>query len=784
MALVAGLLAAGGPVAAAPVVQPDERIVPRTFTADDGLPQSGVNAIVQTRDGYLWIGTFGGLARFDGMAFETFRGQSGPESAAAKDGRRKGPASDRIIALHEDDAGRLWIGTQDAGLSVLEHGMFRHLPVCDGVCQVSDLLQGPDGAIWIASSAGVLKLGPDSRQETWIARLDWAGYVRLSGDARGRIHVGGHRGFGVVADGRIQPIRLPGSDRRVYLLERSGDHLLVGTEHTLYRYDPDRRHWQPLGVDRPDYAIEDADGHWWVAQASGRLVREDAAGNWRNVPGLSGVDVTSLSRDNEGNLWIGSSSKGLLRFRKPLFGVIAVPQPELNVAGRAVVADGQGGLWFGSACGQLGHWRQDGSMQVLPIRQVLGNDCVASLLLDRDGMLWVGTNGGGLGRIVDGEAEHVFTWPAGESINLWQREDRRYVVGSERATFELEIDARGRIVGRRDIDALKGMHINQMIEAAQGGHWFAGDQGVLRLVDGEAVERWTPAEGLSSRFARALYEDERTRTLWVGTYGGGLNRIRNGQVQRYDSGNGLFDDTVSCILADNRGRLWLGGNRGVTLLPAPREAAATIESIGYTAGDGLVPSEINGGTASACHRDTQGRLWFSLVEGFAVVDPADVAEVRAAPLRPHIERVAVAGRAVEFAGPTLVLESFARNLEIRYTAVNLSKPRDTHFRFRLSGFDDDWIEAGQNRSILYPSIPWGEHLFEVQARIAGGPWSPEPASLRIVHPRPWYQRPWVWTLATLLGLLALVGSTQIERVGPDATGRSRRRGGDATARSA
>ncbi|WP_187775856.1 ligand-binding sensor domain-containing protein [Luteimonas suaedae] len=779
MALLLGLLAACGSALAA-AVQPDERIMPRTFTGDDGLPQSGVNAIVQTRDGYLWIGTYGGLARFDGMRFETFRGQSGVESVLTEEGRQKGPTSDRILALHEDDAGRLWIGTQDAGLSVFEHGTFRHLPVCGGVCQISDVLQGPDGAIWIASSVGVLTLDPASRQETWIERADWAGYVRMSSDGQGRIHVGGHRGFGVVAGGRIRPVRLPGGDRRIHLLERSGDQLLVGTEHALYRYDPVRRHWQPLGVDEPTFATQDADGLWWVSQVSGRLLREDGAGGWRNVPELTGAGVTSLARDDEGNLWVGSNSKGLLRLRKPLFGLLSVPQQGANAAGRAVVADGQGGLWFGSACGDLGHWRHDGDMRVLPIGQVLGNNCVASLLLGRDGVIWVGTIAGTLGRIVDGELQHVVTWPTAESVNLWQRENGRHLVSLGRATFELEIDAQGRIVDRRDIDALKGMHINQMREAVRGGHWFAGDQGVLRLVAGKVVEQWTPAEGLSSRFARALHEDRETGTLWVGTYGGGLNRIQDGQVRHYDSGNGLVDDTVSCMLADARGRLWLGGNRGVTLLPAPREAAATIESIGYAADDGLVPAEINGGTASPCHRDTQGRLWFSLVEGFAVLDPADVPEVRPATLQPHIEHVAVAGRPLDFTGPALVLESFARNLEIRYTAVNLSKPRDTHFRFRLSGFDEDWVEAGQNRSILYPSIPWGEHLFEVQARIAGGQWSPVPASLRIVHPRPWYQRPWVWTLATLLGLLALLGSTQLERSQPESGGtatRPRRRRG-------
>src|SRR5690606_6046323 len=118
-------------------------------------------------------------------------------------------------------------------------------------------------------------------------------------------------------------------------------------------------------------------------------------------------------------------------------------------------------------------------------------------------------------------------------------------------------------------------------------------------------------------FARALHEDKAGDVLWVGTYGGGLNRIQDGEVRRYTSGNGLLDDTVSCILPDEQGRLWLGGNLGVTLLPAPDQAAEGIESVGFAANDGLVPPEINGGDASSCHRDAKGRLWFSLVAGFA-----------------------------------------------------------------------------------------------------------------------------------------------------------------------
>lgn len=757
--LAAGLFLMCGSASAWSGVQPEYRVGLRVFTGDDGLPQSGVNAVVQTRDGYLWIGTFGGLARFDGLAFTAFRGKPSLDAPDPEGEPQAGPASDRILALYEDDREQLWIGTQDAGLSVYRQGTFHHLPVCGGICQVNDILQTPDRTLWIASSAGLLNLDPVHPRETWI-ESGGTGYTRLARDGQGRIHVAGDEGFFVVADRRLRRIALPAGDKKVQVLKASGKDLLVGTERALYRYDPDRGQWRPLGVAGPTAAVEDAEGRWWVSTASGQLLQEDGAGGWRGIPELFGMGIISLARDDEGNLWIGSGSKGLLRVRKPLFGLVPAPMAGINMAGRAVIADGEGGLWLGSACGGLRHWRRDGPLLRQPIPEEAGGDCVTSLSLGRDGALWVGTAGGTLIRFADGKPKPVGSWPAGVPINVWQHGDGRLLVNAGRSTFEVEIDGDGRIVERRRIDALQGMNITFVVPAASGGHWFAGDRGVLRLVGHRIVERWTPREGLSSRFARALYEDKDTATLWVGTYGGGLNRIRNGQVHRYDSHNGLFDDTVSCVLPDGRGRLWLGGNRGITLLPTPRQATTKIESVGYAASDGLIPAEINGGHSAPCHRDTQGRLWFSLVEGFAVVDPADFPDVQPAPLRPRIEEVAVAGRMQKIAGSSLALEPFARSLEIHYTAINLSRPRETHFRFRLLGFDRDWVEAGRNRSILYPSIPWGEHVFEVQARTQGGRWSPVSASLRIFNPQPWYLRPWILILATSLCLLALVGGTQ------------------------
>lgn len=772
------------------------------FTADDGLPQSGVNAIVQTRDGYLWLGTFGGLARFDGLNFTTFRGE--PAAAGAGAQARAGPASDRILALHEDDERALWIGTQDAGLSVYRQGAFRQVPVCGGVCQVNAILQASDRRLWIASNVGLFALDPARPREIWIDPVR-TGHMRLARDARGRIYAGGGEGLFVAAGNALRPIALPPGDRWVMLLQTSGDALLVGTDRALYRYRPDTGQWRALGVARPTAAARDGEGRWWVATASGRLMREVAEGQWREVPELFDAGAASLARDDEGNLWIGSGSKGLMRVREPAFGLIPVLRAGRNMAGRAIVDDGEGGLWLGSACGGLSRWLRDGARVPQPLQPEADEECVTSLAPAGGGAVLAGTAEGRLMRVAPvtdgrgagasdadgndadgsdansggasrpGVATQVGAWPNVGAINVWRLGETRFLVGAGRSTFAVDIDADGRVLGQRRIEALQGMTVNHLIAAARGGYWLAGDRGVWRWDGRRVVERWTPAQGLSSRFARAVYEDAAAATLWVGTYGGGLNRIRAGRVQRYDSRNGLFDDTVSCILADGRGRLWLGGNRGVALLPSPRAAGATIESIGFAAGDGLIPSEINGGHSTACHRDARGRLWFSLVEGFAVLDPRAIAQIAPPALRPRIEEVAVAGRRQKIAGASLggaslggsspagsslALEPFARGLEIHYTAINLSRPRDTLFRFRLLGFDHDWVEAGQNRSILYPVIPWGEHWFEVQARSRGGPWSPVPARLRIFNPQPWYLRPWVLILATGLGLLVLVGATQ------------------------
>jgi len=274
------------------------------------------------------------------------------------------------------------------------------------------------------------------------------------------------------------------------------------------------------------------------------------------------------------------------------------------------------------------------------------------------------------------------------------------------------------------------------------------------------IERWGIDEGLSSRFARTVFEEKDGR-LWIGTYGGGLNVVKDGRISHYSEEDGLFDDVVSCILEDRAGRLWLSGNRGISMISAEMRASAgqsaTLTSVGFAGEDGLLPAETNGGSQSACFIDATGNLWFPLLSGFAKVNPERAINSNFVAPTPIIESVRVGGQMLSFANG-LQLETGARNLEIHYSAPSLTSPDKTRFRFRWSG-DSQWTETGTQRSLYYPLIPWGELQLQVSARVGGGPWSAQPAVLDILHPLPWYQRPSVW-IALLLGAILLTWGGQ------------------------
>ncbi len=731
----------------------------RNFGIDEGLPQASVNALLQGRDGYLWIGTHGGLVRFDGDSFKTFN--AGPE----------GLVSNRILALHEDRHGRLWIGTEGAGIALYESGRFRSLDFCGGTCQVNAISPSTDGRkLWVVGPQGVFEFDPETlRYRVRHSTFNTFGFIAPMSDSN--VYVSGDGGLTRIEANTLTNIPLPAGNTRARMAGRGRYLWLIAEDWRLYRYDILDRTWKMVRADvSPDL-------HFTTSN-DGRLLVSDwlAGGIWLlhddgSTTPLAGIPDGAYARqayvDHEGNLWIGSDTQGLSRIRTSHIGLMQSADVQMNAPGRAVVEDGEGGLWFGVACGGLRHWGRDGAVRVVRLESKLGTECVQSLLMDDKRRLWIGTWQGTLGLLENDRLTLVKRWPQGSALNVWRNPgDGTYWVGRLRDTWRLEVNTKGEIIGARPEPALDGMSIAFMSPARKGGIWFVGDQGAYRLVDGRIVEQWRQEDGIGNRFLRWLYEDPDGTTLWIGSYGGGLIRIRNGSLRRYDTSNGLFDDTVSCILPDADGRLWLGGNRGVSVLIDRNFGKRGPELIALSTSDGLVPPEMNGGTVSSCLRDDRGRLWFALIKGFAMIDPTRF-NSRAGPPIVHIERLRVAGRDLNPARP-VQLGPKAGNLEIGYTAIGFASPERLRFRYRLvsASSDSDWLDAGGRRNVLLPTLPWGKFAFEVQARQLGSPWS-KPVATWLDHPLPWYRRQWIWLVISLACLLALLWTTRDRGPGQD-----------------
>jgi ligand-binding sensor domain-containing protein/signal transduction histidine kinase len=739
-----------------------------TWTTENGLPQNSVHAIHQTRDGYLWLATFGGLVRFDGVSFTLFDG-GGPN----------GPRSSRAHTLYEDRRGALWIGTEHGGVARYADGLFTSFTTRDGLPidgvsyiqgdrqgrlwlatseglvryqngrfrtfttrdglpfnAISRIIEDRDGAIWFGTRGGLIRYRDDAF--TAITTADglpdtWVRTIRESTD--GTLWVGtGFGGLARVRDGRVVAAYsmsdgLPSNKVNCLTIDRAGT-LWVGTDKGLARFDGDslsRTANVPSAPDAPLFTT---------------YTRRD---------GLSDDNINTIFEDREGNLWIGTNTGGLNRLKPRK--LIAFSR-EQGLPGDGVVPvteDREGALWIGMTCGGLVRYR-DGTFTSYGIKEGLRNDCVWSLLADRQGNVWFGTWGGGLTRFRDG----TFTnWRkensglAGDAV-LALYEDRAGVlwVGTGSGLHRFE---NGMFTVYRVRDGLVADDVRFITEDRAGALWIGTTGGVSRFTDG-AFTSYTTAQGLAHNYVRAIHQTA-DGTMWFGTYGGGLDRFRDGRFTHYTARDGLFGNVVSRILEDDRGNFWMTGNKGIFRVArqdledfADRKRSA-ITSVPYGVADGMVNSECNGGGQPAGWKRRDGTLWFPTARGVVRVDPAAVTS-NAVPPPVAIERVLVDRTEMDPRGD-IDIPSGRRDLEIHYTGLSYSAPEHVRFKYMLAGLDHGWTDAGTRRSVYYSHLPPGRYTFTVIAANGDGVWNTTGSHIQLRIVPAFYQTWWFVVFAVV-----------------------------------
>jgi hypothetical protein len=390
-------------------------------------------------------------------------------------------------------------------------------------------------------------------------------------------------------------------------------------------------------------------------------------------------------------------------------------------------------------------------------RHGLGHDLVYAICEAPDGGLWVGTSGGGVSRLEDG---HFTTYRRAQGLSsdvvraLYCAEDGSVWIGTYGGG--LNRLRNGTVQALTTKDGLPNDIVFAILPARAGGLWIGTyGGGLARLQDGR-LRAYGSREGLSNDYVLALHEDG-DGVLWIGTFGGGLVRLKDGRFRSYTTKDGLYDDVVYQILEDSAGYLWMGSDKGVfrvskQSLAAHAQGGAPLSFTSYGRADGMKSSQCISGAQPAGLRTRDGRLWFPTTRGVAVVDPGQL-KVDARPPPVVIEEVLVDGRAI---GPERPPPGRGR-LEIRYTALSFVSPEKVQFRYRLAGFDDDWVDAGSRRTAYYTNLPPGAYEFRVTASNADGVWNETGAALRVEIAPHFYETRWFYALVVLAMLLVGAG---------------------------
>jgi len=762
------LLLVGRPAQAAD--DAGDSFIASNWRNEDGLPHSIINSVVQGNDGYLWIGTYVGLVRFDGVRFIHSTPADIPELG---DGR--------IVNLFVDRSGTLWIALEGGRLVAYEQGRARlHLPGGANDSQpIVSMVQDPSSTIWFQTANGdfgklttngaqtILRLGGLMQRSTRI----------LFNDQNGQMWVGTPDGLKLWHDGAlITPASWPAELRNaVDSASSSADGFcLVFRDHKLWRF---RGTNSPSQIDVPAITgmavnlLADSAGRIWIGSGSGDLHCRATNGQWSvlprdSLPGSSRV----LVEDREGNVWRGSFGGGLARIRPRMFDMYSLADSNNDTYARSVSVDHAGNLWAVMSSESIARMRPGQSdLQKLSIANPpLG---YRSIFVDRNNTVWIGVVGGALLYKYENEKLNPVGNPntQADAVNAIYEDSHHNLwlgyLGGAGVGMMPDCDPQR----LKNIEGIPRPDVRSIIETSDGAMWFGTHYGgVCRLQDGQ-WQQFTTRDGLPSDYVRCFLVDA-DKNLWLGTLRG-LCRWRDGKFVAITTQDGLWNDSLSHLAEDDKGNLWISSFGGIfrvsrqMLNDFADGKRDSVQCVGYGRNDGLTSVECPGACQPAGARTPDGRLWFPTVSGLASVTPAPIIENKSLP-PVWIEELGIDGKVtnITHAMTSITVPPGKRRFDFRFTALSLSAPEKVQFRHKLTGLDLEWSPADGRRTASYSYIPPGDYTFEVVACNNDGVWNENGHALRLVV-QPFFWQTW-WFKACVAALVVLVlvlGVRQVER---------------------
>lgn len=722
----------------------------RSWTRQSGLPANGIFAITQTDDGYLWLGTPRGLVRFDGEEFRLLEMTHLPDVRStiitsisrARDGgfwfgmergafgycdgrditllgrENWGGKSLLVQSVLESGDGELWIGAERLGARLIYTNRFEPVLVSTGdlTFDVTALAQGSQGRIWLGTSEGGLYYWEHGTLSKFPdPQLDEQNIRSIVQDKAGRIWVGTNRGlFCYDANFKKRPFPYPWYETRVLLADREGD--------------------------------------IWAGTSGGGLVRiqNGVLTQFRQTDGLADDFVSALTEDQEGSLWVGTRN-GLSQFsdvKIPTFGKHEGLTADVNVG---VFASRGAGVWV--ATGE-GFSYLDRQPHVYPT-EGLGNKYIMNILEARNGDLY----------IVNGSKD-IEIFSGGKIVARYSNKEWPSALTEDSQGVLAAIGGKLYRVGTNDLkpyDFLGGrkppLHwMFSMIVSRDGAIWMGGNGGICRVKDG-TFTAWTTEQGLPTSKVMSVCEDEKG-VIWAGLESG-MARIKDGRIRVITKDNGLFDNIINVIVPDDYGSLWVDSSRGFfsvsrkSLNDFADGKTARVQCVGYNGLDAIKSSEKYQQQPSGC-KTPDGRIYFPTAQGIVIIDPTNI-PVNPVPPNAHIHSVRANGREVTEATQAVVPPGNG-DLEFHYGGLSYIAPLKILYRYRLSGHDQNWVDAGTRRGAFYTDLKPGRYQFEVQACNEDGVWSAKTARFGVELRPYYYQTIWFRLLLTAFAVAIPAGA--------------------------
>ena len=719
--------------------------VRRSWTVERGLPHGSVRGFAQTRDGYLWLATYEGLVRFNGETFRVFDKSNAP-----------GLVNSSIDTLARTDDDTLWLGTFD-GLVRYREGRFQTIPSRSDFGIIKAIVPAREGSVWIGTAKGQI------------------------------LHV---------VNGHLEALTLPLPISPITALATTGDALWIGTSRGLFRYEHGKLDsWTSahgLSSDTIVTLLPDGSDALLIGTAVGldRL----QSGRIAHVAGLPTDQVTALHRDRDRNLWIGTYGNGVFRLSGENLSSYGIAEGVLNPTIRAIFEDDEGSIWVGSQNGleQL----RAGAFITWNRLHGLADDNVRAVFEDRDEVMWVGT-ATSLYRNHNDAWVEVKDRRLARILSIEQGRDGTRWFGTANGLYRMNGDR----VTPFAAGSLANNTIRDIHEDRRGDVWIATtDSGLNRIRRDGTVESFAGHGGLGAEYAMAItetpdgtiwvatggglgeydgqsftlhaaprelpsnrlfgIESDDDGTIWIATEADGVVRFRNGKSSAVTTRQGLPTDKILSLVDDKKGNLWFGTVRGafvVSLRELNAAADGKSSRVAYTffdEDDGLGSRQCNGAANPAAFRSRDGRIWLATIHGVSASTNWRAAS--ALPARnPVVERVTINGKE---ASPQLLraVPLRADRIEFEFSGVSFTIPERLHFRYRLDGYDQEWMDAGTSRIASYTNLPAGDYRFIVASSRDGLRW--QASDLAFTFKPRFYETRWFLALAIAAVLALLLGA--------------------------